>query len=348
MRLRKLTVTEDEQAELERLGHGKDRRIGDMCRIVLCLHEGSMSRRQLAKSFRVDKGTISRTSKSFVNKKSIEDWLAVRTLGSKCKLTDEQQKDVFQYVDEGLIEDVHEVVRYIKEKHGKSYSPNGAARLLRRLGFVYKRTTLIPGKFDEEKQAAWVQGYEHLRDNLPEDEVITFADGCHPSHNVQPGMAWIVRGKEKHVRTNTGRKRVNINGVLDIQGMRAVIHVSDTINAESTIALFNKVQEAYPDKRVIHVITDNARYYKNKAVTAYLEAEGCRIDLIFLPPYSPNLNLIERLWHYLHKHIIGSQRRETFAEFQADILTFFEDDFAEHEPALRKFIGTKMHLIHAA
>ena len=66
------------------------------------------------------------------------------------------------------------------------------------------------------------------------------------------------------------------------------------LNAQATISFLDKIEKAYPAKRKIHIFLDNARYYKNQSVKNYLE--GSKIQLHFLPPYSPNLNPIERLW----------------------------------------------------
>ena len=233
---------------------------------------------------------------------------------------------------------------YIKEHYGLDYTINGVTKLLHRLGFVYKQTTLIPGKLDEAKQAAFKQVYEKLRDTLPEDEAIMFGDGVHPSHNVHATKAWVKKGQDKQVPTNTGRKRLNINGVLNIETMETVTHFSETINAEETVHLFDKIQATYPSKRKIYLVVDNARYYKNKLIKAYLRKRSCRMKLLFLPPYSPNLNFIERLWHFMKKYIIGTKRRQTFQEFETDIHEFF-DHIKDYEPKLRRFIGTEMHLI---
>jgi hypothetical protein len=112
--------------------------------------------------------------------------------------------------------------------------------------------------------------YEKLRDNLPDDEAIFFGDGVHPSHNVHATKAWVKKGQDKQVPTNTGRKRLNINGVLNMETMETVTHFSKTIDAEETIKLFDKIQEQYPDKKKIYIIIDNARYYKNQFIKAYL------------------------------------------------------------------------------
>lgn len=182
--------------------------------------------------------------------------------------------------------------------------------------------------------------YEKLRNNLSEDEAIMFGDGVHPSHNVHATKAWIRRGQDKQVPTNTGRKRLNSNGVLNVETMETVTYFSETINAEETIKLFDKIQATYPTKRKIH----NARYYKNKLIKAYLRKRKCRIKLLFLPAYSPNLNFIERLWHFMKKYIIGIKRWDSFKEFEAHIHAFF-DNISDYEEQLRQFIGTEMHLI---
>jgi transposase len=263
------------------------------------------------------------------------------------KLTAGQEQAIEDYVTRELITDAAQVVAFIQDQYGVTYTVDGVTKLLHRLGFVYKQTTLVPGKLNEEAQAAFAATYEQLRDTLPKDETILFGDGVHPSYNVHATKAWIKQGQDKPVPTNTGRKRLNINGALDLTTMEVTTHFSDTINAQATMVLFDTIQERYPHKRRIHLIVDNARYYKNKAVQDYLARDGCRLILHFLPPYSPNLNFIERLWHFLKKYIIGATRRETFKEFEADIHAFF-DHFGDYEDRLRQFIGTKMHLLKAA
>jgi transposase len=203
------------------------------------------------------------------------------------------------------------------------YTIDGATKLLHRLGFVYKQTTLVPGKLDEQAQTAWLRSYKKLQAKLPENEVILFGDGVHPSHNVHATKAWINKGDQKKVPTNTGRKRLNINGVLELDAVLTVIHFADTLNAQTTMELFDKIQDAYPDKKKIHLVVDNARYYKNRELQAYLRKRKCRIKIHWLPPYSPNLHFIERLWYFLKKYIIDTKRRQTFKEFETDIMDFF-------------------------
>lgn len=78
----------------------------------------------------------------------------------------------------------------------------------------------------------------------------------------------------------------------------------------------------YPEKEKIHIFCDNARYYRNKKVQAFLEES--KISMHFLPPYSPNLNPIERLWKLMNEEVINNKYYEKFSEFKENILRFLK------------------------
>jgi len=159
---------------------------------------------------------------------------------------------------------------------------------LKRHEFSYKKPALVPGKANEEQQRQWIAEYEKLKAVLSPEETICFMDGVHPTHNTQLAYGWIKKGFRKEICANSGRSRLNLSGAVDLISKKLHIQEDKTLNAESTIAFLNKIEEAYPTKAKIHLFSDNARYYKNKAVKSYLE--NSKIELHFLPPYSPNLN----------------------------------------------------------
>lgn len=341
-----LAIAADERSQLETLARTtKDAKTAIRIRAILALDDGYRVT-DVARILRLDEDTVTKWRNKFRRRRLLTDWLATQCHGYSGRLTPAQERAVEQYVTTELVTDCQQVVAFIKNRSGITYTLNGATKLLHRLGFVYKQTTLVPGKLDEAAQAAWLKGYKKLAVKLPENEVILFGDGVHPSHNVHAAKAWVKKGEQKKVPTNTGRKRLNINGALNLEEMRAVVHYAETLNAQTTMELFDKIQATYPDKKKIHLIVDNARYYKNRELQAYLRKRKCRIKIHWLPPYSPNLNFIERLWHYLKKYIIGTKRRQTFKEFEADVRAFF-NHFSDYEARLRQFIGTGLHLLTA-
>jgi transposase len=114
------------------------------------------------------------------------------------------------------------------------------------------------------------------------------------------------------------------------------------VNAQSTKRLYEQLLAAHPDKARIYVICDNARYYQNKALTAWLADK--RLVQVFLPPYSPNLNLIERLWKFLRQKIINTAFYRTKGQFKTAVLDFF-DRLDEFGPELTSRMRLKFHVL---
>ena len=146
-------------------------------------------------------------------------------------------------------------------------------------------------------------------------------DGVHPTHNVQPAYGWIQKGVRKEVPANSGRSRINLSGVLDMINHKILIQEDKMLNAETTISFFRKIESAYPEKKRVHIFCDNAGYYKNKAVMECLQTS--KIKLHFLPPYSPNLNPIERLWKWMKERVIYNTYYREFEDFKLAVFGFF-------------------------
>jgi len=104
---------------------------------------------------------------------------------------------------------------------------------------------------------------------------------------------------------------------------KAHIIESETVNAESTINLLQAIEKKYFMSREIIVILDNARYHYSKDVKEQLLES--KIRLVFLPSYSPNLNLIERLWKYFKKSVLYSTYYENLSAFRKACIYFFRN-----------------------
>jgi len=81
---------------------------------------------------------------------------------------------------------------------------------------------------------------------------------------------WILKGKEKQIPTNTGRKRLNLNGALNAETHQIIVRADQSINAQSTILLFTQLDKKDTDAKTIYVILDNARYYRSKSLSRSL------------------------------------------------------------------------------
>jgi transposase len=142
-----------------------------------------------------------------------------------------------------------------------------------------------------------------------------FVDASHFVMGGFPGRVWsIVR---KWVKTASGRKRFNVLGALNFvtKKVETVVNTS-YITSTEVIALLEKLTHEYVGKP-IKVVLDNARYQRCKAVMEAAELLG--VELIFLPTYSPNLNLIERVWKLVKSRVLNGLYHETFDIFCAEI-----------------------------
>jgi transposase len=119
------------------------------------------------------------------------------------------------------------------------------------------------------------------------------------------------------VRAASGRQRFNVLGAWNAL-TRELIAVTNTtvVNTETMSELLRKLA-GQGLSGPITVVLDNARYQRNAVVQALAASLG--IELLFLPSYSPNLNLIERLWRFTKREALYGRYHPTFADFQAAV-----------------------------
>jgi len=337
------TLTDKQIAELWK-AHGEetDKRLADRIKAVYHLGRG-WSSREVADALLMDRTTVLNHFRRY-QRGGLEKLRSWEYQGSDSYLTDEEREALKRTLEERLFLTAAEVVAYIEERWGVRYSVEGVTKLLGRLGYVYKKAKGIPGKADAEKQEAFVAEYKELKAEIPTDTPIYFSDAVHPLHNPVISQGWIKKGQEREIRSNTGRRRLNIHGAIDIQTTAAVIRYEDWVNAEAVIRLLQDIAQSRPDAPVIYFICDNAPYYRAKAVTEYLKTS--RIKIIFLPPYSPNLNLIERLWKYFKRNVLYNQYYPTFDKFKNACRGFFEN-LGDHSAKLRTLLAENFEIISA-
>ena len=119
---------------------------------------------------------------------------------------------------------------------------------------------------------------------LPADEAFYFADAVHPEYQTGPAFGWMKVGSNPAIQTTSGRGRINIHCALNLENFDAPFVKPKTVDGVSEAQLLTKIEARKPDKRIIHVIWENAAYHKGPDVKAFLARAACRIHLIQLPP----------------------------------------------------------------
>jgi hypothetical protein len=181
-------------------------------------------------------------------------------VGSEALLSPAQLAELDAHLQQHLYLSAEAVARWVKERWGVHYGASGMGGLLHRLGYVYKKPKLVPGKGDPDQQRVFLAEQEQRKATEGVTSLSYYADAVHPHHNPVLGVGWIKRGQVFKIPSNTGRRRLNIDGAINVSTLRGEFRFDETIDAAPAIALFRQLEAAHPDAAEIIVYCDNARY----------------------------------------------------------------------------------------
>lgn len=227
----------------------------------------------------------------------------------------------------------------IEELTGISRSPSQVRSFMKRHGLRYLQTGHIPAKADTEVQQKWVK--EKLDPAIEEAQNgkchLLFMDASH--FILQPFICALWCVARIFIKASSGRNRMNVLGTVNAI-TKEVFTLSNTtyITAETILAFMKQLREHYVDLP-IKIVLDNARYQHCKLVEA--AAIELNITLLFLPSYSPNLNIIERLWKFTKKKILYAKYYETPCKFHTAITGFFQTVNQKHHADLSNLLTLK-------
>lgn len=143
-----------------------------------------------------------------------------------------------------------------------------------------------------------------LLEGLPRGHVGVYEDEVDVHLNPKIGLDWMGLCQQKDVMTPGNNQKRYLAGCLEPRTGRLVWAESERKTSDLFLSMLDKLLKAYPEAKVIHVVLDNYRIHKSEIVHAALAGylHG-RIELHFLPPYSPDHNRIERVWQDLHANV---------------------------------------------
>jgi len=339
------TISSKDRKILIELHRAQDnKKEADKIKVILLLADG-YTFLQIEKILLIDIRTLKRYKKIF-GIKGIEGLISNNHRGGFFKLSDDEIIDLKKVLDTHLFSSAAQVCEYVRKHFKEYYTPDGMVQTLKRLGYSYKKTKAVSGKADPEKQKEYVKNYQKLRKNLKKKEKIYFIDATHPTHNMMPDYAWIRKGEERTVSCNDGRKRLNLIGAYSPTDHEIVVKEAASANSASTIELLNKIETIHPELEQIYIILDNAPYNYSKLIREF--EEGSKFKFVYLPSYSPNLNLIERLWKFFKKSVIRNKYYEHFDEFRKTCLNFFKNKNKDFKTKLNSLLTENFHIFSSA
>jgi len=201
----------------------------------------------------------------------------------------------------------------------------------------------VPAKADIAKQEEFIEKYIELVADTPANEPILFIDSTHPTMATKVSCGWIRKGLDKPIGQTASRTRVKVMGAIELASMNIVSWHPEYVNAETTIEFFEQLKAAYPCAPSIHIFLDQSGYHRSLLVRE--KASSMNVVLHYLPPYSPNLNPIERLWKIMNEEVRNNVFFESAKHFRSAISEFFETKIPKIANSLRERINDNFQTI---
>lgn len=225
-----------------------------------------------------------------------------------------------------------EAAAHIEQLTGIKRGTSQVRVFLQFIGMKRRKTGSLPSKADSEKQRIFKEQQlePKLHEAREEKRKVFFVDAAHFVFAPFLGFLWCFT--RLFVKAPCGRKRFNVLGALDAVTHEITMFTNDTyINALSVCDLLTQIAQQNIGLPITLVL-DNARYQKCAIVQQM--ASSLNIELLYLPTYSPNLNLIERFWKLTKKECLASKYYPDFLSFRSAIATFIHSAPIQHKAKL--------------
>jgi transposase len=342
--MKTIRLTAQQRHEIkERRRQAQDRRIYQRLSAVLWSDAGR-SREEVAELSGVSTRQVGQWLRIFRNK-GLDALCTLHYRGDPGRLRPAQVERLKQEIAKGGFHNADQVRAWIEEQFGVTYSASGVKDLLHRIGASYHKVSGFFWKADRDKQRAFVRKYRRHRRRAGPGTRRYFVDACHPVWGLELlYCCWLLVGQRYYVGVGSGRKRLNILGAYcpddhDYVDLRLT---KENITGEQFVKLLEKLLARHPDTEEFILYLDNARYYSKPVVKEWLSRHR-QFHLVFLPAYSPNLNLIERLWKFLRKEALN-RWHETFEAMQAAVAEVL-DHLDRYRPELDSLMTEEFHIL---
>lgn len=279
-----------------------------------------------------------------LSKKGLAHLTTFKYRGDLGNLTPAQQQRLKEEVGQARFRCAAQAQDWLQKTFGKTFSLSGTRKLLGRLGCTFHKASSFLFKAKRDKQEEFLADYEG---DKPKVESAGwrryFIDGVHPLYGMEVLFyCWLLAGQRLEVGVGGGRKRLNILGAFspDDHEYLDKRYTEENLTAQAVIELFELMMRRHPETKHFRIYLDNARYQHAKVLLAWVaqtqQDQGVTFDLKYLPAYSPNLNLIERLWKFLRKEAL-QKWHPTFEAMQEAVAQVL-DNLGDYE----KQLGTLM------
>jgi len=343
-----IVLTAKQQQEIEwRRKATLDRRVYQRLTAVLAIAAGK-TREEVAELLGVGLTQLSEWLRVFRNE-GLDALCEIRNKGDPGNLTPNQIAQLKTQVSTGCFRNSDQIRHWIEATFGVRYSSTGVKELLKRIGVTYHKVSGFLWKGDPDKQHAFVKRIaRHQREAQRQDAPRTrryYVDACHPIWGLDlVYCCWLLLGQRFLVGMGSGRKRLNILGAycpddheyIDFRLTR------DNINGEQFVNFLRLLRALHPETEKVILYVDGARYYNSPVVKEWLKRHP-EFHLSQIPAYSPNVNLIERMWKFMRAKALCKWHK-TFEDMQTAVSEVL-DHLENYRSELQTLMTEKFHII---
>lgn len=322
----KIAFTDESVAALQKLQRHPHHVVRHRA-LILILKSQGIAHHKIAKITDVCENTVRHWLETYQQQDGLEKLTDINFYQPQSSLKPFEM-EVRDYFDKTPPATIAQACADIGKRTGVTLKNTQMRAYIKSLGVRHRKVSSIPAKANIEAQKKFYD--EQLQPRLEEAKAgkraVYFVDAAHFVLGAFLGYLWsFVR---VFVRTPSGRQRFNVLGALNAVTKELITITNDTYI--TSIQVCELLREIAKNATLpVTLVLDNARYQRCHLVMAL--AQELKIELLFLPPYSPNLNLIERLWKLVKKECLYSVYYENFASFRGAIQTFLTPNSMHQE-----------------
>lgn len=338
----RIKITSQDHARLQELRHHQHPLVQQKATILLLKYR-SVDHNKICATFDICGNTLCNYLKGYqqYGLKFVE---AINAHKPQSKLISFDDK-IKQYLDQTPPATIDQAREEIYQLTGVKLGKTQMRHHLKRLGAKHRKIGTIPAKADPEKQKEFKE--KEMDPRLLEAKkglrTVFYVDAAHFVLGAFLCCVWsLVRC---FIRGPSGRSRFNVLGALNAITKELTTITNTTYITSIQVCELLQLLAA-KTQGPITVILDNAKYQRCAKVIEF--AKNLGIELLFLPTYSPNLNLIERVWKFTKKHCLNGKYYKNFDLFKNAISSFLDTAHIKHKAAFKSLLSLNFQLFSSA
>jgi len=210
---------------------------------------------------------------------------------------------------------------HVRVQFNKDVSARTVLRVFRRQGLVLLRPRPVPALADTRRQQRFFDSFRRRIQRPQRGHHFLFYDACSVQRAATVTRMWWARGSQPTVLMQGQSEHLHVLGALDATANNGYFMFTKKLDSAHFCAFLRRLMAQYPREK-LHIVVDNASPHWAMKTRECVAALAPHLELIFLPPYSPKLNPIEKFWALLRRQVTHNTHFSSFVRFRLDVARF--------------------------